>query len=240
MSIPGIYARYDLSNTLSYPGSGSVIYDLSNSNDVDFSPGVPFAGTGTSKYLAFTVGTEGLTPNNVSTSGVELTINMWAKVTAFTYYNYECMFTFGPGYPGTYLYIWASYGGGQEYYVEMSNSTPIATGISPTPNFDNIIVSVESSTITVYINGVNVGSQSHTLGSWPANTKMYINAADVQGTSRRSSIDFPYLEVFETGLGSTAAIALYNSQVNRFVPAPPPPNASIVGGRQFAQGFNSA
>jgi hypothetical protein len=238
MAIPGIYARYDLSNSLSYPGTGSTLFDLSNANDCGFSPGTPFAGTGQTKYLAFGVGAEAVTINNVVTSGVELTINMWLEVTGY-HSGYDCVFTFGPGYPSTYLYIWSNYASQQKYYVEMSNSTPINTGITPSAKFDNIIVSVQSSTITVFINGVNAGSQSHTLTSWPANTKMYINAADVQGTSRRSSIDFPYLEVFETGLGSTAAIALYNSQVNRFDPPPPPPvYVGRVRGRQFNQGLN--
>jgi hypothetical protein len=239
MAIPGIYARYDLSDTLSYPGTGTTLFDLSNNNDCEITGTVTFAGTGQSKYLQFTpAGEEAVTINNVVTSGVELTVNMWLKVTAFNS-GFDCVFTFGPGYPGTYLYIWCNYGSQQKYYVEMSDSTPINTGISPSANFDNIIVSVESSTITVFVNGVNAGSQSHTLTSWPANTKLYINAADTQGPSRSSSIEFPYLEAFETGLGSTAAIALYNSQLNRFVPPPPPPvYVGRVRGRQFNQGLN--
>lgn len=240
MAIPGLYSRYDISNSSSYPGTGVTLFDLSNANDVTLTdtPNLPaYSGTGSTKYLQMLVNEGGRSTNYFSTSGVELTINMWVRVTAFTGSGYECMLTFGPGYPGTYLYLWASYASGQKYYFEMTNSTPINTGVTPSStDFDNIIVSITSNTMTVYVNGTNVGSQSHTLSSWPATSYLYLNQADVQGASRQSEIDLPYLEIFETGLGSTAAIALYNSQVNRFVP--PPVYAGRVRGRQFNQGLN--
>ena len=236
MAIPGIYSRYDVSNSSSYPGTGVTLFDLSNANDVTLFGSPAYSGTGSTKYLEMLVNQGGRSENYFSTSGVQLTINMWVRVTAFNS-GYDCMLEFGPGYPGTYLYLWSNYGSQQKYYFEMTDSTPINTGVTPSSTaFDNVIVSITGSTMTAFVNGVNVGSQSHTLSSWPGTTYLYLNQADVQGSSRQSNIDLPYLEIFNTGLGSTAAIALYNSQKNRF--DPPPVYAGRVRGRQFNQGLN--
>ena len=239
---PPLYASYDISEISSYPGTGVTLFDLSNSNDVTLTdtPYLPaYSGTGSTKYLQMLVNEGGRSTNYFSTTGVQLTINMWVRVTAYNS-GYDCMLTFGPGYPGTYLYLWTNYASQQKYYFEMTNSTPINTGVTPSStNFDNIIVSITSNTMTAYVNGTNVGSQSHTLGSWPATSYLYLNQADTQGSSRQSEIDLPYLEIYNSGLGSTAAIDLYNSQLNRFVPAPPVPSYSgRLRGRQFNQGLN--
>jgi hypothetical protein len=238
MAIPGIYSRYDVSNSSSYPGTGVTLFDLSNTNDVTLTP-PPYlpswAGSGQTKYLEMQVFEGGRSENYFSTSGVELTINMWVRINGFSGGGYDCMLTFGPGYPGTYLYLWTDYASGQKYYFEMTDSTPINTGVTPsTTAFDNVIVSIGSSTMAVYVNGTSVGSTSHTLSSWPATSYLYLNQADTQGSSRQSDIDLPYLEIFETGLGSTAAIALYNSQVGRFVPAPAPPTPVLIGSYDFS------
>jgi hypothetical protein len=233
------YLSYDFSDPLCYPGTGNTVFDLVNNNDSNLVGSPTFAGTGQSKYLRFLVGQEGQTINPVVTSGAQLTINMWVKVLSFNT-GYDCISSFGTGYPASWLYIWSNYINSETYTIDVQTTPPFDTGITPSStSYDNIILSVGSSTWTAYINGVSVGSTSHTLTSWPVDSDFWMNAADTQGSIRNSNIDLPFIEMYNTGLGSTEAIALYNSQLTRFNPTPPPPPYSgILGGRQFAQGFN--
>jgi hypothetical protein len=68
-----------------------------------------------------------------------------------------------------------------------------------------------------------------------------LNGYQGGGGIRSGNYQFALYEVYDAAIGSTAASDLYDSQINRFPPAPPPPPyVGKAGGRQFAQGFNSA
>jgi hypothetical protein len=235
---------YDFSETQSYPGSGSTVFDLAGSNNLTLFNSPTFAGSGQSKYMQFLVGPEqyATTASNIDTSNVQITINMWvASTTSATLENFDCIQAFGTGFPNPYLHVWSKYNGLYEYIIQMKDSSgPISTGIAVTSDFKNLIISVGPSSYTCYIDGVSVITENHTLADWPSTSSIQLNGYPGGGQNRMGNYQYAIYELYNSALGSTDISDLYNLQEPRFNPAPPPPPSyvGIVGGRQFAQGFN--
>jgi hypothetical protein len=134
--------------------------------------------------------------------------------------------------------MWSTFFNGNISFEGGGVSSVIDSGIAVTSTdlFYNIVASIDPSTVTFYVNGTAVGTTSHSI-SLPGGSQFSLNGLIVS-TGYDTNMEVAIAEVYNVALGSTAVSDLYDLQSPRF-PAPvPPPYASNVGGRQFAQGFN--
>ena len=242
-----LVVSYDFSDPLCYPGTGSTIFDLSGSNlDLPIS-GATFAGTGQSKYFSFDgsdyIGAKNL---NLLPSDNTFSMNIWARKNGISSGVDAFLLSIGanPGPSGTNPYITANETA-EEYTVQFSNGIGYVVSSEQVPNsvWSMITYTADGTNSKIYIDGVLTGTASQGIGSNPAsNATLYIGAVtdgsnDPLVTSRFTG-DVAIVDIYNTTLSAGDITTIYNNESSRFGITPTPAYQGIVGGRQFAQGFN--
>jgi len=243
---PGtLVASYDFSDPLCYPGSGSTVFDLEGSLNLPISSAT-FVSNGQGSYFNFNgssyIGAKNL---NLLPSDNTFSMNIWAKKDAGVSNVPLFLLSIGanPGPSGTNPYITAN-DFTEKYTVQFSNGIGIVNSSSEIPNsvWTMITYTADGTNSKIYIDGVLDGTASQGIGSNPSsNATLYIGAV-TDGSNNplvtnRFTGDVAIVEIYNTALSAGDITTLYNDTSTRFAPAPPP-YAGIVGGRQFAQGFN--
>jgi hypothetical protein len=224
---------YDFSDPACYSGSGSTVFDLSGS-ELDLPiVNATFGGTGQSKYFEFSGSSSyiGL-PSGVAGLGTSFSLSIWSQ-TSVTSSSNQVLFTAGSDPPASsapaFYYNLPTVG-------EISASFNYGTGLITEPyvlnTWENYIYTADGTTAKLYKNGVLEGSVSQGSGNWPTGW-FYLGYTVDSLVGKIATFD-----VYNSALGSTAISTYYNSTSSRFGVAPPPAYVGIVGGRQFAQGFN--
>jgi hypothetical protein len=192
----GLVLALDAGRTLSYPGSGTTWTDLSGlGNNGSLINGVSYTSSDGSS-LVFDgvddyVGFSGSSDFNFASNNFSVETVVFFDSSTSTDNTYRWIYTFGSG--DTYFSIvkWRSgLGNGLvvDYSVSGNRYTITTSNVIPSPNVANtvtsplydvtnkwshIIVSVVSNVMTLYINGVSLGSVS--LGSrWNSNLPLEI------------------------------------------------------------------
>ena len=109
--------------------------------------------------------------------------------------------------------------------------------------WQNITVTADGTNSKLYVDGSFVTSTSQAGSAWTSGGFVLGKGVDSDGNPQGNSYEgkIALLRVYNSSIGSTDVLALYNLDTSRFpLPPPPPAYAGSVGGRQFAQGFNSA
>jgi hypothetical protein len=231
-------AQYDFSDTNTWTGTGNTAYDLSPyNNDLTLSNGPLLTGTGTSKTLELRKTSAQTARKSTALNGITdipMTFNIWSKVNPAT--NADALMSYGVVGDSTIPGIWSKFFNEFISFEGGFSNPVISSGITANnTDFYNIIVSINPSTATLYVNGTGVGTSNHTI-SLPAGSQFSLSG--LFGTNLYdTNADIGLVEVYNVALGSTQVTDLYNTQSPRFISAPPP-SSNGVGGRQFAQGFN--
>jgi hypothetical protein len=232
--------KYDFSDPLCYPGSGSTVFDLT-ANNIDgaiTAAGATYVGSGTSSYFQFNGTSNNLISASVPTTGFSgFTFNLWVMPENASVEN--VLMSFGNNGTGTIPFIDYSLFTPSKFLI--SNGFGVGTVessiVSPINVWVMVTYSYTPTTCKIYIDGVLAGTVSGTVSvadPSPYRLGSYGPGTDAANFYGRIAI----AEVYNTGLGSTDITNLYNNEESRFFPAPPPPPVGILGGRQFAQGFN--
>lgn len=229
---------YDFSDPLCYPGTGNTVFDLSGS-EIDLPiVNATFGGTGQSKYFSFNGTNTLIGKNGVTGLGNTFSVSMWAQYPAAATSQ---MFAFSAG---TYS---ASNGAGPQSSITSTvidfsfNDGIGATSFATSPDVWHYYTFTNDGTTTKgYKDGVLAGSVSQGVGSWDTGG-LYLGVPISTSGNYYPGFYFDgkiaIFDVYNTALGSTDVTTIYNNEVSRFG-SPPPAYSGIVGGRQFAQGFN--
>jgi 2C-methyl-D-erythritol 2,4-cyclodiphosphate synthase len=234
---------YDFSDPACYPGSGSTVFDLSGS-ELDLPiVNATYGGTGQSKYFNFDGNGDYIGKTSVTGLGNTFTANMWYELTAVNS-TIRSLWQVGvnsasgtnPGfvlnYPSTADLI---------YGFSFGVGTTSATGVLTANTWQMGTVTADGTTTKIYVNGVLAGSVAQGIGNWA--TGGFAIGAGVDGSGNISAGSdgflghFALLDVYNVALSAGDITTIYNDTETRFGAAPSP-YAGIVGGRQFAQGFN--
>jgi hypothetical protein len=221
---------YDFSDPACYPGSGSTVFDLSGSGlDLPIS-GATYGGTGQSKYFEFSGGSSYIGKTGVSGLGTSFSISIWSQTSSSAIQISFYAGTDSPPSTAPAFYYNLPTSG------EISGSFNWGTGLITEPyvldTWENYVYTANGTTAKLYKNGVEVGSVSQGAGNWP-NGKFYLGYTEAALIGKIATLD-----IYNSALNSGAVTDIYDNTENRFFPAPPPAPGGIVGGRQFAQGFN--
>jgi len=236
----GLIASYDFSDPLCYPGTGNTVFNLEGTLDLPID-GATFGGTGQSKYFSFDGTNDYIGKNGVTGLGNTFSVSMWCKYPAAAT---TLMFPFSAG---TYN---ATQGDGPAFGINETTTNNATfnfndgigtTNFSTTPDvWHNYTFTNDGTTTKVYKDGTLAGSVAQGIGSWE-NGGLYLGVPISTGGNYYPGFYFngeiATFDVYNEALNSGAVTDIYDNTENRFIPAPPP-YSGILGGRQFAQGFN--
>jgi hypothetical protein len=251
--LPTPLVSYDFSDPSCYSGSGNTAFDLSgNNHNLNLFNSPTLGGTGQSKYLQCTsayLAEQYGQSTAINTTNVQITLNTWvASIGPGVFDIFDCLHFFGKPSLAQYYATWGQYAGVYQYIAEMSTAaSQINSGIATSSTFKNVIASIGATTLTLYIDGVGVGSTSHSLGPWDSDAVIQLNGYPAGGYSRSGNYQFGLHQVYDSSFNSTQVTNLYNSQESRFSAGPPPPppppppplsSPGPIGGRRFGGRFN--
>lgn len=246
--------KYDFADSDCYPGTGNTVYNLSTSANL----------FGTVSGAGFSAGTNAFV---FDANGDQITIqDTFDEIDIsnnFTYiivFNREAPLSAGDqtlfslpyrnNWSSTPYYgLYLGYDNVNNNYILYTNDSTnyIASGIAAS----NIVgqwtaaaIAFSSGTAQVYVNGIGVSTITGLPSSIDLsnNTELnignyasFFNAASGQFTGQIASF-----ELHDAVLSGAAISSISQAYIDRYAPAPEPPPAhpSIVGGRQFSQGFN--
>jgi hypothetical protein len=223
---------YDFSDPACYPGSGSTVFDLSGS-ELDLPiVNATYGGTGQSKYFEFSGGSSYIGKTGVTGLGTSFSISIWSQTSVTSSSNQVAFFagndSISSSAPAFYYNV--------PTIGEISASFNYGTGLITEPyvldTWENYVYTADGTTAKLYKNGVLQGSISQGGGNWP-NGQFYLGYTTDALIGKIATFD-----IYNSALNSGAVTDIYDNTENRFLPAPPPAPPSIVGGRQFAEGFN--
>ena len=238
---------FDFSDSNTYSGSGSTVYDLTYYRNNGTISGATYTGTGTSKSFSFTGLDDsiysgiGLSPNNSYSVWTE---NIWFKAGSGNSNSVIASYGNSTGTESRLIVSNSSINSGNLSFSNRTGSDTLDLGINPTINdWYNVILVGTGSSVLGYVDGVYAGASAsnEALGI----PRTFALSGSNNGTQTPISGFFngniALFEVYNTSITGTAVTTLYDSQKDRFYnpPAPPAPNPYIglVGGRTFGQGF---
>lgn len=234
---PTPISELDFSDLACYPGSGTTVFDLVSNNDFSITSGATFVSDGQASYFQFAGSgnrLQTISPVTV-TSQTVFTFSAWAMNTGTT--STGILFASGldnpsGGVPCIAINVTApdvvisTYGFGV--------GTAVGTAINENEWY-LLTMTCDGTTNKIYINDTLAGSGSRSTGS------IFNNPTDlVIGQYSTTNLTIPWIgrvatySYYDEALSLEDIQNLYNSTSNRFST----PIVSIVGGRQFAQGFN--
>ena len=234
---PTPISELDFSDLACYPGSGTTVFDLVSNNDFSITSGATFVSDGQASYFQFAGSgnrLQTISPVTV-TSQTVFTFSAWAMNTGTT--SIGILFASGQNNPSGGVpciainvtapdVVISTYGFGV--------GTAVGTAINENEWY-LLTMTCDGTTNKIYINDTLAGSGSRSTGS------IFNNPTDlVIGQYSTTDLTTPWIgrvatySYYDEALSLEDIQNLYNSTVNRFST----PNVSIVGGRQFNQGFN--
>jgi hypothetical protein len=228
---------YDFSQTLSYPGTGSTVFDLAGVTNLPIS-GATFGGTGQSKYFNFDGTNDYIGKNGVTGFGDTFSVSFWSKYPSAATSQ---MFAWSGG-------VYNANGGGPQSglnsnVIDISFNNSIGfTSFSTTPDvWHNYTFTADGTTVKGYRDGSLQASTAQTAGTWE-NGGLYLGVPIDTGGAFYPGFYYngqiATFDVYNTALSAGDITTIYNDTETRFFPPAPPVTPSILGGRQFAQGFN--
>jgi hypothetical protein len=237
------FISYDFSNTLSYPGTGNTVFDLAGSLNLPI-VNATFGGTGQSKYFNFDGNGDYIGKTGVTGLGNTFTANMWYEVTVVNstqrnLWNVGVNSASGTN-PGFYVNNPTT--ADLIYGFSFGVGTTSAADVLTANTWQMATVTADGTTTKMYVDGVLAGSVAQGIGNWA--TGGFVIGAGCDGSGNISAGadgflgNFALLDIYNVALGSTDVTTIYNNTETRFFPPAPPVTPRIVGGRQFAQGFN--
>lgn len=256
------YASFDFSNPLSYPGTGNTVYDLTaENNDLTNTTGLAgtFGGTGQSKYYSFVGGSDQFWKYNCSSTGFvggklyTASEFLWVRSSNWVDTGNLCLAGWGDdiGAGGGQLGIWKNFASAGPGLLAMMGSGVAGVKFPTNPSnndWHHLGYVADGSGCTIYLDGTAVASVPQN-SIYPSGTgitgyvAIQIPQAPFMALGGLSTnyypaggFDLAIAQFYNTALNGTDVLDLYNSEVTRFNPAPPP-YAGKVGGRSFGQGF---
>ena len=245
---PGLITEFDFSDTNTYSGSGSTVYDISGYGNYGLITGATFAGSGTSKYFEFTGANDNiyspvaLLPNITNTVWTE---NIWFQAEPGSDKIIYCYGTVPPtSISGTTILAYGFSGiySGRAFYEAGSAADRIDLGFTPASGtWYNVVLTGSGTTVSAYLNDSLVGTVAQTENIL---APKYMNLSGLSnGTSAPSGYMFngkiAIFRVYDYAQTTGEISAQFAIDDPRFNPAPPPPPPYVgqVGGRTFGQGF---
>jgi hypothetical protein len=211
---------YDFSQTLSYPGTGSTVFDLAGSLDLQIAGTVAYVSNGQASY--FDLGAGATNGNYIGTTGLSglgntFTISGWARNKGSAGYP-----LFTAGYesasgtaPGFYYPTVSTVAGHFNYGVNFTDG-PCANN---TWNF--LTYTVDGTTCKLYVNGILVDSISKAAGSeWGTGAFVFGAAVTAGGGINAPNFitaDIATFDVYNVALGSTDVANIYAETSPRFL-----------------------
>ena len=243
-----VITEFDFSDTNTYSGSGSTVYDISGFGNYGLITGATFAGSGTSKYFEFTGTNDNiyspvtLLPN---ASNPVWTENIWFQAEPGSDKIIYCYGTNPPtSNSGTTIlaYGFSAIHGGNFFYEAGSGADRINLGFGATSGvWNNLVLSASGTTVSAYFAGSFITSGPQTESILAPKNMNFSGLSN--GTSAPSGYMFDgkiaIFRVYNYAQTAGEISAQFTIDNARFNAAPPPPPAYIglVGGRTFGQGF---
>lgn len=232
---------YDFSDPTCYPGTGNTVYDLSGSGiNATVQSAVTFNSAGNQSSFIFNNSwpNTNIEANFTPPSQTVWTFNTWIYPTVDT----VSAFIFaGDGGNGSGPYV--TYNGSWPSILNTflssngfgtgtinANSYPYAKN-----NWYMVSYSSDGTTLKLYVNATEIGSASAAGVALPAGVIPFRLGGNTDTTYQFTG-KIAIAEFYDKALSAGEITTIYNDTVSRFAPAPA--YQGIVGGRQFAQGFN--
>lgn len=232
---------YDFSDSACYPGSGTTVYDLSSSEyDLTISGSPTFGGTGQSKYFEFDGNaSKSLFRGSVTGLGNTFSVNMWMSFDTTS--GVRDPWSAGINTPsGNAPFFSINYLGpgilnnGFNYGVSYGQSGTLTTN-----TWYMVTTTYDGTNGKLYINGALVDTESQSGGTWASGSFCIGQNLNSSGNPGGEAFDgkVAIIDVWDTTLTSGEISTIFTNEQSRFGISPPV-YQGIVGGRQFAQGFN--
>lgn len=198
----GLILHYDAGNSVSYPGSGAVIGDLSPSSNTGILGGSPTYNTNYGGTLVFDGVVQYIQPQTRPTLTNQMTIEIWCNLDTVVSND---KWLVGVEYSYRILYN----GTGLQFVVQTTNNGwysagtfAIATTTSHINNNCHIAVTYNGSRLKFYINGILVNTTSTNIsGNLNSNTNPYLIMFDGSGTA---GIDYGKGKIYQNRLYNIA------------------------------------
>ena len=215
----GLVLALDAGSTKSYPGSGTTWTDLSGKGNTGTLPdsGVSFDssdGNGSIVYDGSTNGSAPVYTTSFNSNGGSLEV--WCKVTQTNSYRHIA----GWRYSGNNFYILLLSGSGVVEARYQSSAYDINTSNYGTSfwanNWNQVVFTVDPGNETkLYINGVNVGSESHS-GTFTSNTDNLNFARNTSTSIGASAQKHSSVKVYTKVLTATEVKQNYDALKGRY------------------------
>jgi hypothetical protein len=226
---------YDFSETESYPGSGTSVFDLAGSLTLPIVNAV-YAGTGQSKYFSFDGNGDYIGTTAVTGLGDTFSVNIWYQPTAVNA-TVRNLWQVGVGATGTNPGVKLNDPSASDLTSTFNGiGQTQATGVLTANTWQMATVTADGSTHKIYIDGVLDASVSQGIGEWA--TGGFAIGAGVDGSGNISAGSDGLLgnvavfDVYNSALGSTDITNIYNNQEPRFFDTPPGP--VLIGSYDFS------
>lgn len=227
---------YDFSETESYSGSGSTVFDLAASLNLPIVNAV-YAGTGQSKYFSFDGNGDYIGKTSVTGLGDTFSVNIWYEPTAVNS-TVRNLWQVGVGSTGTNPGVILNSPSTSDLTSTFNGiGQTQATGVLSVNTWQMATVTADGTTAKLYLDGVLAGSVSQGIGEWA--TGGFAIGAGVDGSGNISAGadallgNVAIFDVYNTALGSTAITNIYNETETRFFPSPPP-TPVLIGSYDFS------
>lgn len=248
-----LIGSYDFSDITCWPGSGNTVFDLTaENNDLTLSNpsggAVTFGGTGQSVYASFNGDTTYLYRSQFSSSGStfgggDFTLSVWHNYNN-PQSNQATFIMGGNGAAGSGIQLQVNGSDADKvtaaFGIEITEGGQLIGNSNTSTTWHMSTVTGDGTLLKLYQDGALIGSTSE-AGTWDGRGFIIGRGLGASyqpspaGPGLRYAGQIGIAEVYSGALGSTDVSDLYDLQSPRFYPIP---YQSIVGGRQFGQGFN--
>ena len=215
---------YDFSESQSYPGSGTSVFDLAGSLTLPI-VNATYAGTGQSKFFSFDGNGDYIGTTSVTGLGDTFSVNIWYEPTAVNA-TVRNLWQVGVGSTGTNPGVILNSPSTSDLTSTFNGiGQTQATGVLTANTWQMATVTADGSTHKIYIDGVLDASVSQGIGEWA--TGGFAIGAGVDGSGNISAGadgllgNVAVFDVYNSALGSTDITNIYNETETRFYPAPP-------------------
>ncbi len=210
--------KFDASNVLSYPGSGTTWYNISGSSNTTLYNGVTYSTDGGGSLVFDGTSNYGIVPydSTFNFSTGDYTMNTWVKFNNLSSpMNITSKDTYGSNFD------WSIYIPNANNIIDYSNGT--ATNVSAylgtalsTGTWYLITISSISSYVSIYVNGVQYGSTTYMSTSNSNTTALTIGCYSWNNPGALFNGKISVMEYYNVGLTSTEALMSFTKNKTRF------------------------